>query len=153
MAFRVYTAQAKLENVKELILHGTYSQTRIIFTIVCVGINYKPWRQIMAQYVITYLGGMGTNPPSDPEVGKAHQAKYMQWIGSLGDAAVSPMNPFKSTNTISTDGTVTKGSSIGMSGYTIIQAESMEAALEIAKACPFLEVDGTLEVSELMQMG
>jgi hypothetical protein len=28
----------------------------------------------------------------------------------------------------------------------------MEAALEMAKACPFLDIGGSLEVSELMQM-
>jgi len=109
----------------------------------------------MPKYAITYLGGGGTgdHPPMTPEEGKAHQAKYMEWIASLGEAAVSPMNPFKGTQTISPDGSVSKGSSIGMSGYTIIQADSMEAAMEIAKACPFLETNGTLEVSELIQMG
>ena len=111
----------------------------------------------MAQYVITYIGGMGANKPTgkfaDPEVAKAHQAKYMEWIASLGEAGVSPMNPFKGTQTISSDGSVSKGSSIEMSGYTIIEVDSMEAAMEIAKACPFLESGGTLEVSELMQMG
>lgn len=34
-----------------------------------------------------------------------------------------------------------------MSGYTIIEANSMEAALSIAKACPFLDIGGSLEVS------
>jgi hypothetical protein len=38
-----------------------------------------------------------------------------------------------------------------MSGFTIIRAESMEAALSIAQACPFLEIGGSLEVSEMMQ--
>lgn len=39
-----------------------------------------------------------------------------------------------------------------MSGYTIVEADSMDAALEMAKACPFLDVNGSLEVSELMKM-
>jgi len=47
---------------------------------------------------------------------------------------------------------VSDGGTVGMSGYTIIEADSMEAALSVAKACPFLEVGGTLEVSELMKM-
>jgi len=49
----------------------------------------------MPQYVITYLGG---NQPSSPEEGKQHMAKYMEWISSLGENAVSPMNPFKNTH-------------------------------------------------------
>jgi hypothetical protein len=39
-----------------------------------------------------------------------------------------------------------------MSGFTIIEADSDEAALSMAKACPFLDVGGSLEVSEMMQM-
>ncbi len=103
----------------------------------------------MTQFIITYLGG---NPPSSPDEGKQHMQKYMGWLASLGDAAVSPMNPLKNTSTINSDGSVTTGGSTTMSGYTIIKADSMDAALAIAKACPFLDVDGSLEVSELVQM-
>ena len=103
----------------------------------------------MAQYIIAYLGG---DQPSSPEEGKRHFAKYKEWLSSLGDSAVSPANPFKNTNTVKPDGTVTTGSTTSMSGYTIIESGSMEAALGIAKACPFLDLGGSLEVSELMQM-
>ncbi len=103
----------------------------------------------MTQYIITYLGG---NQPSSPEKGKQHFAKYKEWLSSLGDSAVSPANPFKNTSTVNSDGTVTTGSTTSMSGFTIIEAHSMETALEIAKTCPFLDIGGSLEVSELMQM-
>jgi len=103
----------------------------------------------MPQYVITYFGG---NQPTSPEEGKKHFAKYQEWLSALGDKAVSPMNPFKITSTVNPDGTVKTGSMVKMSGYTIISAESMDAALSIAKSCPFLEIGGTLEVSELKRM-
>ena len=103
----------------------------------------------MAQYIMTYLGG---DQPSSPEEGKQHFAKYKEWLVSLGDSAVSPANPFKDTRTVNSNGTVTTGGTTSMSGYTVIEADSMEAALEIAKACPFLDIGGSLEVSELMQM-
>ena len=103
----------------------------------------------MAQYIITYLGG---NQPSSPEEGKQHFAKYKDWLSSLGESVVSPANPFKNTCTIQPDGSVTDGSTTSMSGYTIIEAESIEAAQAVAKACPFLDLGGSLEVSELMQM-
>lgn len=103
----------------------------------------------MSQYIIVYLGG---EQPSSPEAGKQHFAKYKQWLASLGDSAVSPANPINNTSTVNPDGTVTVGGSTTMSGYTIIEAESLEAALIVAKACPFLDVGGSLEVSELMQM-
>ncbi len=103
----------------------------------------------MAQYIITYLGG---DQPSSPEEGRQHFAKYKEWLVSLGDSAVSPANPLKDTRTVNSDGTVTTGGTTSMSGYTVIEADSMEVALEIAKACPFLDIGGSLEVSELMQM-
>lgn len=103
----------------------------------------------MSQYVIVYLGG---NQPSSPEEGKQHFSRYMDWLASLGDSAVSPANPLKDTTTVSPDGSVTAGGSTKMSGYTIIEADSMQAALSIAKACPFLEIGGSLEVSELVKM-
>jgi hypothetical protein len=103
----------------------------------------------MAQYIITYLGG---DPPSSPEEGKKHFVKYKDWLTSLGDSAVSPANPLKDTSTVNPDGTITVGSSTSMSGFTIIEAASMESALLIAKKCPFLDIGGSLEVSELMQM-
>ncbi len=103
----------------------------------------------MPQYIISYLGG---GQPSSPEEGRQHFARYQAWLSSLGESAVSPANPFKNTHLINPDGTVTAGSQTTMSGYTIIEAESMEAALTIARACPFIDIGGSLEVSELVPM-
>ena len=103
----------------------------------------------MSRFVIVYLGG---DQPSSPEEGKMNMSKYMNWLASLGDSAISPANPLKNTHTIISDGTVSSGDTSSMSGYTIIESESMEAALLIAKACPFLDIGGSLEVSELIQM-
>ncbi len=103
----------------------------------------------MPQYFITYLGG---DKPSSPEEGEQNMSKYRAWLSSLGDSAVSPANPLKDTSTVNSDGTVTTGSITSMSGFTIIEADSMEAALLIAKACPFLDIGGSLEVSELIEM-
>ena len=71
----------------------------------------------------------------------------------MGDSAVSPANPLINTSTVNSNGTITTGGNTTISGFTIIKADSMEAALEIAKACPFLEIGGSLEVSEIIQMG
>ncbi|UCG74069.1 MAG: hypothetical protein JSV45_06755 [Chromatiales bacterium] len=103
----------------------------------------------MAQYLLVYLGG---NQPSSPEEGKQHFAKYMEWLSSLGDSVVSPANPLKNTSTVNPDGTVTTGGTTTMSGYTIIEADSIDAALSSARTCPFLDIGGSLEVSELAQM-
>ena len=103
----------------------------------------------MSQYFIAYLGG---NQPSSPEEGQKNFEKYKQWLSSLGDSVVSPANPLKQTRTVSPDGSVSSESKTSMSGFTIIEADSMEAALSVATTCPFLEIGGSLEVSELIQM-
>lgn len=103
----------------------------------------------MKQFVLVYLGG---NQPSDPEQASKHFEKYMGWLTSLGDSIVVPTIPLKDTTTVSADGEIKEGGKSAMSGFSIIKADSMEAALSIAQACPFLEIGGSLEVSELMEM-
>jgi len=103
----------------------------------------------MPRYIMVYLGG---DQPTSPEEGQRHFARYMDWLSALGDAAESPANPLGPSSTVNPDGSVSAGGSSGMSGYTIVRAESMQAALEMAKSCPFLDINGSLEVSELMQM-
>ena len=62
------------------------------------------------------------------------------------------MVPFKNVHTVSPNGSVVQGSSVAMTGHTIIQAESIEQAIEYAKSCPFLAINGSLEVAEVVQM-
>ena len=103
----------------------------------------------MPQYFMVYLGG---DHPSSPEEGRQYFGKYMEWLYSLGDSVVSPANPLRDTLVVKPDGTVVTGSETNMSGYTIIEVDSMEEAVSLARGCPFLEIGGSLEVSELMQM-
>ncbi len=103
----------------------------------------------MKQFVFVYLGG---NHPSNPQEASKHFDKYMKWLTSLGDAVVIPTIPLKDTTTVSPDGKVAEGGSSAMSGFSIIKADTIEAALSIAQDCPFLEIGGSLEVSEMMQM-
>lgn len=104
----------------------------------------------MPRYILSYLGG---DHPQTPELQQAHMANYRQWLAGLGEAAVSPMNPFKDTHTVRADGTVARSGVTNMSGFTVIEVESIEAALQHAQACPFLDIGGELEVSQLVEMG
>ncbi len=99
----------------------------------------------MAQFILTYHGG---SQPKSPEEGKAHMDRYMQWIGGLN--ASVPQQPLKGTQML---GDVPDGH-VPMMGYTVIEADDMDAALAIAKACPFLEMDNAaMQVSEFHSMG
>jgi len=104
----------------------------------------------MPNFMLTYLG---TPQMSTPEEKQEHMQKYHEWIVNLGEAALSPMNPLKNVSVVASGGNVSEGGETGMSGFTIVTASSMEEALEHAKACPFLDVGGRLEVSEMVEMG
>lgn len=103
----------------------------------------------MPQFIFVYLGGQA---PAGPEEGQKHLQRYQQWLDSLGEAVVSPAIPFKDTHVVQADGTVMPGSTSTMSGLSIIRMDSMEEALAAARSCPYLEIDGTLEVSEMVEM-
>ena len=103
----------------------------------------------MPQFIFVYLGG---EFPSDPEEGQKHLQRYQQWLDSLGQSVVSPAIPFKDTHVVQPDGTAEPGSSSAMSGLSIMRMDSMKEALTAAQSCPFLEIGGALEVSEMIEM-
>ena len=97
----------------------------------------------MAEYIIGYFDG---GKPSSPEEGQAQRQKWMAWIESLGDKVVNPGQPLMGTEQIG------PGIETPMSGFAVVRADSKDEALEIAKADPFLEMGGTIQVSEMMKM-
>jgi len=103
----------------------------------------------MPQFIFVYLGG---KLPDNPEEGQQHFRRYQQWLDALGNAVISPAIPFRDTHVVQPDGTVTPGSTSAMSGLSIMRMDSLEAALAAARSCPFLEINGTLEVSEMIEM-
>ncbi len=103
----------------------------------------------MPQYIFVYLGG---EYPTNPEEGQKHFAKYQQWLMELGEAVASPAIPFKDTHTVQTNGKASPGSTTAMSGLSIINFPSMDEAVVAAQSCPFLEINGTLEISEMIEM-
>ncbi|HHG89843.1 MAG TPA: hypothetical protein ENJ90_05100 [Devosia sp.] len=103
----------------------------------------------MAKFAIFYLGG---NKEMSPEDAKAHRQGWQVWLNGLGEAVVSPANPLKGSKSVSRAGVSDADGVTRITGYTIVEAPDMEAALAMAKDCPFLDM-GTLEVAEMMSMG
>lgn len=103
----------------------------------------------MAKFMLVYLGG---EQPSNPEEGKKHFEEYRAWLQSLGDSVISAANPLKDTHVIASDGKAQEGSSTMMSGFSVLEAPTIEAAVLMSESCPFLKIGGTLEVSELIEM-
>lgn len=98
----------------------------------------------MPQFILTYHGG---SQPTTPEEGKAHMARYMEWMGGL-DMVVG-QQPLKNTTILGADQIGTP-----MMGYSILNAADIEEARAIAEKSPFLEMENaTMQVSELIVMG
>ncbi len=102
----------------------------------------------MSNYVLTYYG----EPKfKSPEEGGKYMAKWQAWVGNLGDALVNPGVPFGKSKTVSSNGVSDDAGSNRVTGFSIVKADSMDAALKIAKGCPHLE-HGTMGVHEAMEM-
>ncbi len=103
----------------------------------------------MPNYVLAYHGG---KTPESPEEGAKQMANWKAWLGGLGDAVVNPGTPLGKAKKVSSSGVSDDGGSDPLLGFSILKADSMDAALEMAKACPTLEIGGTIEVAEVMEM-
>jgi hypothetical protein len=101
----------------------------------------------MANYLLLYSGGgMPETPEEQATVLKAWEA----WFGQLGPALIDAGNPFTpQAKTVTSDGMVSDGPVGAMSsGYSVIKADSLEAAAELAKACPVLTGGAHISVFE-----
>jgi len=101
----------------------------------------------MTNYVIAYRGGRKF---STREEGAAYMARWQAWMGGLGDSIVEPGAPLGAGKLISAAGISDRGADM-LTGYSVVSADSLEAALELAKKCPHLD-HGTIEVAEVMEM-
>jgi hypothetical protein len=104
----------------------------------------------MANYMFAYSGGNGV--AADPAERDAQMAKWGQWFGQLGSAVVDGGAPTGTAKTVSSGGSVSDGGSRDLTGYSIVSAESLDSAVELAKGCPVLEVGGAVDVYEAIAM-
>lgn len=102
----------------------------------------------MPKYVFAYHGGKA---PESPEEGAEVMAKWNSWFETMGDAVVDGGNPVGPSKTVSAGGVADDGGANPLSGYSIVQAETMDAAVEMAKGCPIMD-HGSVEVAEAMDM-
>lgn len=103
----------------------------------------------MPKFVFAYHGAPQFETK---EAGMAHMVKWQAWSASLGDAMVDPGMPVGASKTVSAEGIADDGGSNPLSGVTIVQADTMEEALDMAKSCPHVELGGTIEVAQAMDM-
>ena len=104
----------------------------------------------MPNYLYSYHGG--GDMPEDPEVVEKVMGEWMAWYGKMGDAIVDGGSPVSVAKTIASDGAVSDGGGANpVTGYTVISADDLDAAVAAAKDHPHLQV-GSIEISELIDM-
>jgi hypothetical protein len=102
----------------------------------------------MVNYLLVYSGG---GMPETEEEGARVMAAWGAWYEKLGGALVDGGNPIGPVKGITPDGTVSDVDG-GPTGYTIVSADSMDQAVEMAAGCPILEgYKGSIQVCETFQ--
>jgi hypothetical protein len=103
----------------------------------------------MAKYVYLYTGGQSNDTPESQE---KSMAAWGAWLESLGTALTDFGNPFGASATVTADGS-SDGAASGGSGYSMVEADSLQDAVAKTKGCPVLDGGaGTVEVFEAIAM-
>jgi hypothetical protein len=99
----------------------------------------------MTDYLLLYSGG---SMPETEEEQKTVMEAWNAWMVKLGSSLKDGGNPFTpASKTVSTDGSVSDGGG-SASGYSILSADSLDAAAEMAKGCPVLQGGAKITVYE-----
>lgn len=80
------------------------------------------------------------------------QLGWGQWFGEVGSAVVDGAAAMGTAKTVGPGGSVSDGGSRGLTGYSIVSADSLDSAVELAKGCPVLEIGGAVDVYEAIAM-
>jgi len=98
----------------------------------------------MANFLLTFHGG---SMPETKEEQDQVMTAWTGWFGALGDALVDGGNPISRARAISPDGSVMDATS-APTGYSILRAADLDAAVALAKGCPVLTGGATVLVAE-----
>ena len=91
-------------------------------------------------------------PPAESEEERSMGMTMMaDWYRSLGAALVDPGAPFTGARTVS-DGGVAAAIGPNATGFNVVEADSMEAAVDLARMCPLLKHGRQVTVFETLPM-
>ena len=105
----------------------------------------------MTTYLITYHGGPGM--PQDPEAAQQMMAAFQAWVGEVGSAMRDPGAPLAASKTVSADSETDGQTEASIGGYTLLEAGTLDEAVQLVRKHPFLTRGGSLQVSEAVSVG
>ena len=100
----------------------------------------------MAKFGLVYMGG---SVPANEAEEEAMMNAWGGWFGELGSALINGGNAFTShVKSITSNGTLsTDTGAMPITGYSIVQADSLDAAVALAKNCPLLREGSHSQIS------
>jgi hypothetical protein len=101
------------------------------------------------KYVLVYSGGRGVS--DDPDERAAQYERWERWMRDLGSAIVQPGAATGAAKTVKVDGAA-DGGSLAVSGYSVLSADDLDAAVRLTGGCPVLEIGGAVDVYEALEM-
>lgn len=105
----------------------------------------------MAKFIYLYRGPAA--PMGTPDHGAERMAAFGAWMEKAGAALVDVGSPFGSSASVRDDGT--EGTAGDLIGYSIVEADDIDAAKVLTDGLPFLsDRDGkhAVEIFELLPM-
>lgn len=93
----------------------------------------------MAKYLFSYHGGRMADTE---EAQQAAMAAWGAWFGELGAAITDPGNPIANSRTVG------EGGGNPVTGYSLIEADSLDDAAAKAEGCPVIANGGSVEIGE-----
>jgi len=113
----------------------------------------------MEKFMLLFRGSEVYQPDQSPEALQVLTQKMMNWLGDLNGKGmhVSSEKLKRSGAQVIGRKALITNSAFGdlkevVGGCTIVQARSIEEAVEAAKACPILETNATIEVRPILSM-
>ena len=111
----------------------------------------------MKDFMLIFKGGSDAMNMS-PEEMQTHMGKWFAWVEKLksantyvaGEALTPGGKTVKGKKPVVTDGPFAEAKEV-VGGFFIVRANSIEEASEIAKECPDLPLNGTVEIREVMK--
>ncbi len=104
----------------------------------------------MPSFLFAYHGGKN---PDTPEDGEKAMAAWGAWFGQIGAALKDPGNPVGPSHTVAAGGTTANGGANPVSGYSLVEAADLNAALAMARGCPMVaDGSGSVEVAQVIAM-
>jgi hypothetical protein len=98
----------------------------------------------MTRYVVTYHGG---GMPTDDKGRQEAMAAFATWVQQTGKALIDPGAPLGPAKTVSSSSVKDGPASGPFGGYSVIEAEDIDAAVNLVAKHPFVERGGSLQIS------